>query len=202
MFKSNFTADVAQHDSGVHFYTLYPYICTVAHPNEHLLLCNGGKVASVIPCSANQILSSHSQIVSLIPFHTTRMVLPTNNIADIHCVQTKEIIPSLWLSHQTLHAPNSPLKHRFISTALCKQILLSLLHLNRPLTIVLEAVISIWSRLLINLHPATIICGKEENEMRWEEKKEKKSVFILLPYVLFTHSSDQVCTATLLAMVR
>ncbi len=102
MYK--FTADVAQHRSRVHFYILCPYISFLAHPNKHLLLRNGGKVASVILCfSANQTLSSLfdilSRLFSLIPFHTTRMVLPINNIADIHCVQTKAIISSLWLSH-------------------------------------------------------------------------------------------------------
>lgn len=57
--KCKFTADAAQLGSRVHFHVLCPHISFRAHPNEHLLPLNGGKVASLIPCfSANQPLSS------------------------------------------------------------------------------------------------------------------------------------------------
>lgn len=63
--ECKFTADAAQLRSRVHFYVLCPHISFGAHPYEHLLPLNGGKVASLIPCfSANQPLSTLCGILS------------------------------------------------------------------------------------------------------------------------------------------
>lgn len=79
-------------------------------------------------CDPMFLCKSHSvkplwyplRLFSLIPFHNTRRVLPTNNIAHVHCVQTKGIISRLWLSHQTPMCSYSQLKRFFfISVALC-----------------------------------------------------------------------------------
>lgn len=72
----------------VHLHILRPHTSFLAHPNKHLL-CEMG--ASCI-CDPMFLSKSDSvkpvwyplRLFSLIPFHTTRMALPTNNIADIH----------------------------------------------------------------------------------------------------------------------
>lgn len=95
MYK--FTADVARLCSRAHFYILFSCMSFLAH--LLLILRNGDKVVSVMPCfTANQILSAFwypLRLSHLIPFYTRRMGLATNNIAYVHCGQTKGIISSL-----------------------------------------------------------------------------------------------------------